>query len=98
VRARLPLQTRGGRAAPLPEPPGFRVIRVVVADDQALFRAGIRVLGITMPVFETGSDPTRIPVAALFAPAAAAMLTALAGVVINVFRRGPGGELARGPG
>jgi hypothetical protein len=49
------------------------------------------ILGITLPVFETGSDPTHIPVAALFAPAAAAMLTALAGVVTNVFRRVPGG-------
>jgi hypothetical protein len=49
------------------------------------------VLGITLPVFETGSDPTRIPIAAFFAPVAASMLTALAGVVTNVFRRGPGG-------
>jgi hypothetical protein len=49
------------------------------------------ILGITLPVMETGSDPTRIPVAALFAPPAAAMLTALAGVVTSVFRRGPGG-------
>jgi hypothetical protein len=50
------------------------------------------ILAITLPVFETGSDPTRIPVAALFAPPAAAMLTALAGVVTTVFRR----ELERG--
>jgi hypothetical protein len=50
------------------------------------------VLGITLPVFETGSDPTRIPIAAFFAPVAATMLTALAGVVTNVFRRGPGGS------
>jgi hypothetical protein len=50
------------------------------------------ILGITLPVFVTGSDPTRIPVAALFAPVAAAMLTALAGVVTNVFRQGPRGE------
>ena len=49
------------------------------------------VLGITLPVMETGSDPTRIPFAALFAPVAATMLTALAGVVTSVFRRGPGG-------
>ena len=49
------------------------------------------VLAITLPVFETGSDPTRIPIAAFFAPVAATMLTALAGVVTNVFRRGPGG-------
>jgi hypothetical protein len=48
------------------------------------------ILSITLPVFETGSDPTQIPFAAFFAPVAAAMLTALAGVVSNVFRRGPG--------
>jgi hypothetical protein len=42
-------------------------------------------------VFETGSDPTWIPVAAFLAPAAAAMLTALAGVIANVFRQGLGG-------
>jgi hypothetical protein len=49
------------------------------------------ILAVTLPVFETGSDPTRVPFAALFAPAAAAMLTALAGVVSAVFQRGPGG-------
>src|SRR5215204_4641962 len=48
------------------------------------------ILGITLPEFVTGTDPTRIPVAALFAPVAAAMLTALAGVVTNVFRQGLG--------
>jgi hypothetical protein len=46
------------------------------------------VLGITLPVFTTGTDPTRIPFAALFAPAAAAMLTALAGAITGVFGRG----------
>ena len=49
------------------------------------------ILGITLPVFETGTDPTRIPVAAIFAPAAAAMLTALAAGVITVFHRVPKG-------
>jgi hypothetical protein len=49
------------------------------------------ILGSTLPAVETGDDPTRIPVAAVFAPVAAAMLTALAGAVANVFRRGPGG-------
>jgi hypothetical protein len=49
------------------------------------------ILGITLPVMVTGSDPTRIPVAALFAPVAAAMLTALAGAVATVFRQGLGG-------
>ena len=50
------------------------------------------ILAITLPVLETGTDPTRVPVAAIFAPIAAAMLTALAGTVANVFRAGPGGE------
>jgi hypothetical protein len=49
------------------------------------------ILAITLPVMVTGTDPTRIPFAALFAPVAAAMLTALAGVVTNVFRQGLGG-------
>jgi hypothetical protein len=48
------------------------------------------ILGITLPVTETGTDPTRIPFAAIFAPVAAAMLTALAGAVANVFRQGSG--------
>jgi hypothetical protein len=49
------------------------------------------ILGITLPVMETGTDPTRIPFAAIFAPVAAAMLTALAGAVANVFRGAPAG-------
>jgi len=47
------------------------------------------ILAITLPVFVTGSDPTEVPLAALAAPVAAAMLTALAGVVTGVFWRGP---------
>jgi hypothetical protein len=50
------------------------------------------ILGTTLPVTETGTDPTRIPFAAIFAPVAAAMLTALAGAVANVFRQGSGGR------
>jgi hypothetical protein len=50
------------------------------------------ILAITLPVMVTGTDPTRIPFAAFFAPPAAAMLTALAGTVANVFRQGPGGR------
>src|SRR5512132_4345491 len=49
------------------------------------------ILGITLPVMVTGTDPTRIPFAALFAPVAAAMLTALAGAIASVFRGGLGG-------
>ena len=37
------------------------------------------ILAVTLPVIETGTDPTRIPVAAIVAPIAAAILTALAG-------------------
>jgi hypothetical protein len=49
------------------------------------------ILAITLPVMVTGTDPTRIPFAAIFAPIAAAMLTALAGAIASVFRSGPGG-------
>lgn len=44
------------------------------------------VLAITLPVFETGTDPTRIPIGALVAPVAASMLTMLAAVVTTAFR------------
>jgi hypothetical protein len=47
------------------------------------------ILGITLPVIETGTDPTRIPLAAILAPIGAAMLTALAGAVANVFGSAP---------
>ena len=50
------------------------------------------ILAITLPVMVTGTDPTRIPFAAIFAPIAAAMLTALAGAVATVFRQGLRGE------
>jgi hypothetical protein len=46
------------------------------------------IVGIAAPVFVTGSDPTRIPVAAFVAPVVATMLTAFAGVIANVFLRG----------
>jgi hypothetical protein len=49
------------------------------------------ILGITLPVMETGTDPTQVPLAAFVAPIAAAMLTALAGAVANVFRQGSTG-------
>ena len=47
------------------------------------------VLAIALPVVETGSDPTQIPLGAVVGPVAAAMLTAIAGAVTSVFRRGP---------
>lgn len=46
------------------------------------------ILAITLPVFETGTDPTQLPFGALFAPIAAAMLTGLAGGVSILFRQG----------
>ena len=46
------------------------------------------ILAITLPVMVTGTDPTRIPFAAIFAPVAAAMLTALAGAIASMFRQG----------
>jgi cobalamin synthase len=49
------------------------------------------ILAITLPVMVTGTDPTRIPFAAIFAPIAAAMLTALAGAIASMFRQGLGG-------
>jgi len=47
------------------------------------------ILSITLPVFETGSDPTRLPIGAMVAPVAAAMLTILAGITAGVFARPP---------
>lgn len=47
------------------------------------------ILAIATPVVETGSDPTQIPLGAVVGPVAAAMLTAIAGAVTSVFRRGP---------
>lgn len=44
-------------------------------------------LSISLPVFETGTDPTRIPIGAIVSPMAAAVLTALAGTIAGVFSR-----------
>ncbi len=52
------------------------------------------ILSITLPVFETGSDPTRIPVGAIVTPVAAAVLSGLAGVIAGVFSRPPGPDPA----
>jgi hypothetical protein len=43
------------------------------------------VLSITLPVAETGSDPTRLPIGAMISPIAAALLTGLAGITARVF-------------
>lgn len=47
------------------------------------------VLSATLPVVETGTDPTRIPVGAIVPPVAAMVLTVLAGVTASVFARPP---------
>jgi hypothetical protein len=47
------------------------------------------VAGIALPVVETGSDPTRLPVGAMVAPVAATVLTALAGITAGVFAHPP---------
>lgn len=47
------------------------------------------VLALSLPRFETGSDPTLLPFGALFAPLGAMVLTALACVVAVVFSRPP---------
>jgi hypothetical protein len=47
------------------------------------------ILSIALPVVETGSDPTRLPIAAMVSPVAAAVLTVLAGIVAGVFSRPP---------
>ncbi|MGH9290013.1 MAG: hypothetical protein ACRD0V_17255 [Acidimicrobiales bacterium] len=47
------------------------------------------ILSITLPVVETGSDPTRLPIAAMVTPIAAAVLTSLAGIIAGVFSRPP---------
>jgi hypothetical protein len=72
--------------------PNWRPICVGLSVATPLIWSAATILAITLPVIETGTDPTRVPVAAIVAPVAAAMLTALAGTVANVFRAGPGGE------
>ena len=47
------------------------------------------IAGIALPVVETGSDPTRLPVGAMIAPVAATVLTALAGIAAGVLARPP---------
>jgi hypothetical protein len=47
------------------------------------------ILSLSLPVVETGSDPTRIPIGALVAPIAATVLTVLAGITAGVFSRPP---------
>ena len=47
------------------------------------------VLSAVLPVWETGTDPTELPVWALVAPIAASLLTALACVIVGIFSEAP---------
>lgn len=46
-------------------------------------------LSVLMPTWETGSDPTSLPVWAIALPLAAALFTLLASVVAGIFSRPP---------
>jgi hypothetical protein len=50
------------------------------------------VLSAALPVWEVGSDPTRLPLWALVTPLGAALLTALAAVVAGLFSESPTGR------
>ena len=50
------------------------------------------VLSVAMPVWETGTDPTELPVWALVAPVAASLLTLLACVIVGIFSESPSGS------
>ena len=45
------------------------------------------IVSVSLPVVETGSDPTRIPIGALVGPMAATALTVLSGITASVFFR-----------
>jgi fatty acid desaturase len=47
------------------------------------------VLSAALPVWETGSDPTSLPIWALIAPLAAALLVTLASVIAGIFSDTP---------
>lgn len=47
------------------------------------------VASLALPVWETGSDPTRLPVWALAAPIGAALVTTFASVVAGIFSQTP---------
>jgi hypothetical protein len=47
------------------------------------------ILSIALPVVETGTDPTRLSIAALVTLIAAAVLTGLAGIIAGMFARPP---------
>ncbi len=48
-------------------------------------------LSVVAPVWETGTDPTSLPVWAIVAPIGAVLVTTLASVVAGIFSQTPGG-------
>jgi hypothetical protein len=49
-------------------------------------------LSAALPVWETGTDPTELPVWALVAPVAASLLTLLTSVMVGIFSETPSGS------
>jgi hypothetical protein len=47
------------------------------------------IVAMALPVWETGSDPTRLPIGAIASPIGAALLTILAGVVAGIAEGSP---------
>lgn len=47
------------------------------------------IVSVALPVWETGTDPTRLPVWAIAAPVGAALVTTLASVVAGIFSQTP---------
>jgi hypothetical protein len=50
------------------------------------------VISAAMPAWETGTDPTELPVWAIVAPLAAALLTVLGSVIVGLFSEAPSGS------
>lgn len=48
-----------------------------------------RMVSVTSPVVETGTDPTQLPVGAMVPPLATTVLTVLAATIAGVFARPP---------
>jgi hypothetical protein len=69
--------------------PSARPIWVGFAAVVAVIWVVATVLALALPDFETGTDPTRLPLGALLAPLGAAVLTGLAGVVAVMFGHPP---------
>ena len=69
--------------------PTARPIWIGYASSVILIWVLAAVLALTLPSFETGTDPTKIPFGAMLAPLGAAVLTGLASVVAAVSGRAP---------